>query len=38
VIAVTYGGEFTGDDDARLEVGVMLFSPPFLCFRKCKEP
>jgi len=28
--ALTYGEEFDGPNGARLEVGVMLFTPPFL--------
>jgi hypothetical protein len=38
VWAVTYGQEFQGDgsNDAKFEVGLMLFTPPFLCFRGCK--
>ncbi len=30
VLALTYGDEFEGDDGAGFEVGLMLFTPPFL--------
>ena len=38
VWAVTYGREFNGDgtNDAKLEVGLMLFTPPFFCIRGCR--
>ena len=37
VLAITYGNEFNGDDNgAGFEIGVMLFSPPFVCFKGCK--
>ena len=35
VIAITYDQEFRGDNGAKWEGGVMLFSPQFLCI-KCK--
>jgi hypothetical protein len=31
VFAITYGNEFTGNKGAGFEIGVMLFSPPFVC-------
>jgi len=38
VWALTYGQEFKGDgtNDAKFEIGLMLFTPPFLCIRGCK--
>jgi hypothetical protein len=36
VWAFTYGGEFNGTNGAGFEVGVMLFTPPFLCSGPCK--
>jgi hypothetical protein len=37
VWAVTYGAEFNGDgtNDAKFEVGLMLFTRPFFCIRGC---
>jgi hypothetical protein len=35
-IALTYGAKFNGSPGAGFEIGVMLFSPPFLCFSGCK--
>jgi hypothetical protein len=37
VLALTYDQEFGGHNGAKFEIGAMLFSPPFLCF-KCKLP
>ncbi len=34
--ALTYGPEFNGSNGARLEVGMMLFTPPFFCVRGCR--
>jgi hypothetical protein len=36
VFAITYGATFDGSTGAGLEFGVMLFSPPFACFGRCK--
>ena len=36
VFALTYGHEFAGSLGAGFEVGVMLFTPQFLCFKGCK--
>lgn len=36
VAAVTYGAGLDGSQGAGWEVGVMMFSPPFLCFGGCK--
>jgi hypothetical protein len=36
VFAVTYGHELNGSEGAGFEVGIMMFSPPFLCFKGCK--
>jgi len=36
VFALTYGHEFKGTEGAGFEVGVMLFTPQFLCFGGCK--
>jgi hypothetical protein len=36
VFALTYGQEFEGDNGAGFEFGIMLFTPPFACFGKCK--
>lgn len=35
VFAVTYGQEFNGKEGAGFEFGIMLFSPPFVCFNGC---
>jgi hypothetical protein len=35
-IAFTYGAKFSGSRGAGWEIGVMLFSPPFACFKGCK--
>jgi hypothetical protein len=37
VFAVTWGQEFNGKHGAGFEVGIMLFSPPFACFKGCAE-
>jgi hypothetical protein len=37
VFAVTYGQEFAGNNGAGFEVGIMLFSPPFVCFNGCNK-
>jgi hypothetical protein len=37
VFALTYGHEFKGTTGAGIEFGIMLFSPPFLCFKGCKK-
>ena len=34
--ALTYGQEINGDNGAGLEFGIMLFTPPFACFKKCR--
>jgi len=34
VIALTYDEEFGGDNGAKWEVGVMLFTPPVFCLRR----
>ena len=34
VFAVTYGQEFKGSEGAGLEIGIMLFTPPFCCLGK----
>ncbi|HSF45650.1 MAG TPA: hypothetical protein VLA58_06545 [Chitinophagaceae bacterium] len=34
--ALTYGQEFNGNNGAGFEIGVMIFSPQFACFRKCR--
>ena len=36
VFALTYGQEFNGNNGAGLEFGVMIFTPPFACFKRCK--
>lgn len=36
-LALTYGKEFSSDVGAGIEFGIMLFSPPFVCFKGCKE-
>lgn len=36
VIALTYDHEFNGDKGAGVELGVMMFTPPFLCPGGCK--
>ena len=38
VFAITYGQEFTGSNGAGFEVGIMLFTPPFACFKGCGKP
>jgi hypothetical protein len=35
-IAFTYARKFDGSPGAGFEVGVMLFSPPFVCAGKCR--
>jgi hypothetical protein len=37
VFAVTYGQEFNGKEGAGFELGIMLFSPPFVCFKGCDK-
>jgi hypothetical protein len=37
VLAVTYGNEFNGSQGAGFEIGLMLFSPPFVCFGGCHK-
>jgi hypothetical protein len=37
VFAVTYGKEFKGSEGARFEIGIMLFSPPFICIKGCNK-
>jgi hypothetical protein len=36
VFAFTYDEEFGGQNGAKWEVGMMLFTPPFFCIRTCK--
>jgi hypothetical protein len=36
--ALTYGQEFHGSNGARLEAGMMLFTPSFFCLSGCKVP
>ena len=36
--ALTYGQEFAGTNGARLEIGMMLFTPSFFCISGCKVP
>ncbi len=36
VVAVTYDDEFNGTNGGGFEIGVMLFSKPFACFKGCK--
>jgi hypothetical protein len=36
VFAITYDEELGGDNGAKWEIGLMLFTPPFLCIRGCK--
>lgn len=36
--ALTYGQEFNGDNGAGIEVGMMLFTPPFFCITGCAVP
>jgi len=36
VFAITYGQEFAGNKGAGFEFGIMLFTPPFACFGRCK--
>ena len=37
VFALTYGNEFNGTQGAGFEFGIMLFSPPFVCFKGCNK-
>jgi hypothetical protein len=37
VFAITFGQEFNGKEGAGFEFGIMLFSPPFVCFRGCNK-
>jgi hypothetical protein len=37
VFAITYGNEFNGNNGAGFEFGIMLFSPPFVCFGGCHK-
>jgi hypothetical protein len=37
VFALTYGQEFNGTNGAGFEFGIMLFTPPFTCFRGCEK-
>jgi hypothetical protein len=37
VFALTYGQEFTDNDGAGFEFGVMLYTPPFACFGGCNK-
>jgi len=37
VYALTYGEEFNGTEGAGIEFGIMLFTPQFACFGKCKN-
>jgi hypothetical protein len=36
-IALTYGGRFDGGEGTGVELGIMLFSPPFFCIGTCKK-
>jgi hypothetical protein len=36
-IALTYAAKFNGDPGAGVEIGLMLFSPPFFCIGPCKK-
>jgi predicted outer membrane repeat protein len=36
-IALTYAGKFDGDQGSGLEIGIMLFSPPFFCIGTCQK-
>jgi len=36
-IGLTYGGRFDGKQGAGVEIGIMLFSPPFFCIGTCKK-
>ena len=36
--ALTYGQEFNGSNGAGLELGMMLFTPPFFCIKGCAVP
>jgi hypothetical protein len=36
-IALTYAGKFDGGEGMGLEIGIMLFSPPFFCLGTCKR-
>jgi len=35
VLALTYDDEINGDNGAGFEIGVMIFTPPFLCIGGC---
>jgi hypothetical protein len=35
--ALTYGGKFDGSHGSGFEIGVMLFTPPFACFGRCRS-
>jgi len=37
VVAATYGRAFNGEPGARLEVGVSIFTDPFLCQKGCRK-
>jgi len=37
VFALSYGQEFNGKEGAGFEFGIMLFSPPFVCFKGCNK-
>jgi len=37
VFAISYGHELNGPEKAGFEIGVMLFTPPFACFRGCDK-
>jgi hypothetical protein len=37
VFALSYGKEFNGTQGAGFEFGIMLFSPPFVCFNGCNK-
>jgi hypothetical protein len=36
-IALTYAGKFDGDQGSGIELGIMLFSPPFFCIGTCRK-
>lgn len=36
-IALTYGGKFDGGQGSGVEIGLMLFSPPFFCLGTCRK-
>jgi hypothetical protein len=38
VFAVTYGRKFNGEEGAGIEVGIMIFTPQFACFKGCNRP